>query len=259
MHLTILQYGLGLLCGALVGFSLGLVGGGGSILAVPLMAYVVGVPDPHVAIGTSAFAVAANAAANLVGHTRRGTVKWRCAAVFAAAGVLGAFAGSSLGKAFNGKHLLSLFAVLMLVVGALMLRPRKSEGDHLVKLSGANAPKLAGAGLLTGALSGFFGIGGGFLIVPALIAATGMPILYAVGSSLVAVAAFGLTTAVNYAFAGWVDWPLAGVFLLGGVGGGLLGAGAASRLSTRNGLLNRVFAGLIFVVAAYMLWKSTGH
>ena len=256
MHLTLLQYGLGLICGALVGFSLGLVGGGGSILAVPLMAYVVGVPDPHVAIGTSAFAVAANAAANLVNHARRGTVKWRCAAVFAAAGVLGAFGGSSLGKAFNGKHLLSLFAVLMIVVGGLMLRSRKGDSDEEVRLSRANAPKLAVAGLLTGTLSGFFGIGGGFLIVPALIAATGMPILYAVGSSLVAVAAFGLTTAINYTFAGWVDWPLAGVFLAGGVGGGLLGAGAATGLAAKKGLLNRVFAGLIFVVATYMLWKS---
>src|SRR5689334_25301363 len=83
---------LGLASGALVGFSLGLIGGGGSILAVPLMVYVVGMPDPHVAIGTSAVAVGANAAANLLPHARQGTVKWRCAAVFAAAGVLGAYA-----------------------------------------------------------------------------------------------------------------------------------------------------------------------
>ena len=259
MHLALLQYGLGLLSGALVGFSLGLVGGGGSILAVPLMAYVVGVPDPHVAIGTSAFAVAANAAGNLIDHARRGAVRWRCALVFAASGVVGAFAGSSLGKAFGGKHLLSLFAILMTAVGVLMLRPRKDDGDHEVRLSRSNAPKLAVAGVLTGGLAGFFGIGGGFLIVPALIAATRMPILYAVGSSLVAVAAFSLTTAVNYAFAGWVNWPLAAVLLAGGVGGGLLGARSASGLSTRRGMLNRVFAILIFVVAAYMFWRNTAQ
>src|SRR5271157_431390 len=88
--------------GVLVGFSLGLIGGGGSILAVPLLLYVVGVSDPHIAIGTSALAVAVNAFANLAQHARAGTVKWPCATVFAAAGVAGAFLGSSLGKAVAG-------------------------------------------------------------------------------------------------------------------------------------------------------------
>ncbi len=105
-------------------------------------------------------------------------------------------------------------------------------------------------------LSGFFGIGGGFLIVPSLMGSTGMPIYYAVGSSLVGVTAFGLTTAFNYALAGWVDWPLAGVFIGGGVLGGLAGARLAKSMSSRKGLLNTVFAGLIFVVAIYMLYQS---
>src|SRR5215471_20180374 len=86
---VLLQIALGLASGSLVGFSLGLIGGGGSILAVPLMIYLVGVPEAHVAIGTSAVAVGVNAAANLAQHARRGTVKWRCAAVFAAAGIIG--------------------------------------------------------------------------------------------------------------------------------------------------------------------------
>ena len=140
--------------------------------------------------------------------------------------------------------------------GSRSIRRRKGEDDHEVRLTGANAPRLVVAGALTGALSGFFGIGGGFLIVPALIASARMPILSAVGSSLVAVTAFGLTTAVNYAFTGWVAWPLAGVFLLGGIGGGLLGAGAASGLSIKKGMLDHVFAALIFVVSAYMLYRS---
>ena len=94
---------LGLASGALVGFSLGLVGGGGSILAVPLMVYVVGVADAHVAIGTSAIAVAVNAAMNLSNHARGGTVRWSCALVFAAAGIAGAFAGSIFGKMLDGR------------------------------------------------------------------------------------------------------------------------------------------------------------
>ncbi len=249
--LSLLQYGLGAGAGSLVGFTLGLVGGGGSILAVPLIVYLVGVKDPHLAIGTSAFAVAANAFANLLNHARHGAVKWKIALLFAAAGVVGAALGSSLGKAVDGQKLLALFAVLMLVVGALMLRGRSAAGDPDVTLTASNAPKLVGTGAATGMLSGFFGIGGGFLIVPSLMGSTGMPIYYAVGSSLV-----GVTTAFNYALAGWVDWPLAGVFIGGGVLGGLAGARLAKSMSSRKGLLNTVFAGLIFVVAIYMLYQS---
>ncbi|WP_230533340.1 sulfite exporter TauE/SafE family protein [Microvirga roseola] len=256
MVLSLVQGALGLASGSLVGFSLGLVGGGGSILAVPLLVYLVGVSPPHVAIGTSAVAVAANAAANLLNHARAGHVKWRCALVFAAAGMVGAFGGSSLGKMVEGEKLLALFAVLMLVVGALMLRGRSGGGEASVRLGRDNAFKLVGAGLGAGALSGFFGIGGGFLIVPGLILATGMPILYAVGSSLVAVTAFGLTTAANYALSGLIDWPLAALFVAGGVLGGLLGTRSAKVLSTRKGALNTVFAALIVAVAIYMLIRS---
>jgi uncharacterized membrane protein YfcA len=251
-----LQYALGAASGTLVGFTLGLVGGGGSILAVPLMVYLVGVPSPHIAIGTSAVAVAANAAANLVPHARAGNVKWRCAGMYAAAGVAGAWFGSGLGKAFDGDKLLFLFALLMIVVGGLMLKGRETLGNPAVRLNRENAPKIAGFGALTGLFSGFFGIGGGFLIVPGLIASSGMPMINAVGSSLVAVTAFGLTTSLNYARSGLVDWSLAAAFIAGGVGGGLIGAWAAKRLAGRKGLLNTVFAGLIFIVAAYMLWQS---
>ena len=256
--LSVTQGMLGLASGSLVGFSLGLVGGGGSILAVPLLIYLVGVSDPHVAIGTSAIAVAANAAANLANHARAGNVKWHCALVFAAAGVAGAFLGSTLGKIVEGQKLLALFSIVMMVVGALMLKGRSGEGEPSVRLNRENLPKLLVAGLVTGALSGFFGIGGGFLIVPALIVATGMPILYAVGSSLVAVTAFGLTTAANYALSSFVDWSLAGLFVSGGVLGGLLGARSANSLAGRRGALNTVFAALIFAVAIYMLVRSLG-
>lgn len=254
--LDAVQYALGAASGGLVGFTLGLVGGGGSILAVPLMIYLVGVPQPHIAIGTSALAVAANAAANLVPHARAGTVKWRCAGMFALAGVIGAFLGSTVGKAIDGQRLLFLFALLMLGVGLLMLRHRKATGNPDVQCRRENAPKVFGFGVGTGLFSGFFGIGGGFLIVPALMASTGMPMRNAVGSSLVAVTAFGLTAALNYAFSGLVDWPLAGIFIGGGVIGGTLGAAASHRLSAQKGTLNMVFAGLIFIVATYMLWRS---
>jgi uncharacterized membrane protein YfcA len=255
MTLEPIQYLLGAFSGALVGFVLGLVGGGGSILAVPLMVYLVRVREPHLAIGTSALSVAANAAFGLLSHHRIGNVKWRCASVFALTGIIGAAIGSTLGKAFDGQKLLFLFALVMILVGVLMIRRRGHVGDAAVRLGRENAGKLVFYGFGTGLFSGFFGIGGGFLIGPALIAATGMPMLTAVGSSLVAVTAFGLTTAANYARSGLVDWPLALLFIAGGFLGSFGGTRAAKRLSGA-GHLTTVFAALIFVVAAYMLWKS---
>ncbi len=254
--ISVMQGVLGLASGALVGFSLGLVGGGGSILAVPLMVYVVGVPEPHVAIGTSAIAVAANAAVNLSNHARGGTVVWSCALPFAAAGIVGAFAGSILGKMVDGQKLLALFALLMLVIAVLMLKTRSRIGLPDVQITLANTPAILGLGLVTGTLSGFFGIGGGFLIVPALMLATGMPIMNAVSSSLVAVTAFGLTTAASYAWSGLISWGLAGLFIAGGIAGGLIGTRSARLLSERRGALNIVFAAVIIAVALYMLARN---
>src|SRR5436190_10387819 len=254
--ISLMQAVLGLASGALVGFSLGLVGGGGSILAVPLMVYVVGVPEPHVAIGTSAIAVAANAAVNLSNHARGGTVMWSCALPFAAAGIIGAFAGSLLGKMIDGHKLLALFALIMLVIAALMLKTRSRIGLSDVKMDSSNMSAIIGLGLATGTLSGFFGIGGGFLIVPALMLATGMSIMNAVSSSLVAVTAFGLTTAASYAWSGLISWGLAGLFIAGGIAGGLIGTRSAQSLAARRGALNTLFAAVIIAVALYMLVRS---
>jgi len=247
---------LGLASGALVGFSLGLIGGGGSILAVPLMVYVVGVSDPHVAIGTSAIAVAANAGINLFNHARSGTVRWSSAVAFAACGIIGALIGSIFGKLLDGRKLLELFALLMLLIAVLMLRTRSRAGLPDASMSLGNMPAIAGLGVATGTLSGFFGIGGGFLIVPALMLATGMPIINAISSSLVAVTVFGLTTAASYAWSGLVSWDLAGWFIAGGLAGGLVGTRLARLLSARHGALNTVFAAVIIVVAIYMLTRN---
>jgi uncharacterized membrane protein YfcA len=123
-------------------------------------------------------------------------------------------------------------------------------------MSMANLPALVGLGLATGSLSGFFGIGGGFLIVPALMLATGMSIMNAVSSSLVAVTAFGLTTALSYAWSGLVSWGLAGLFIAGGIAGGLAGTRSARQLAERRGALNVVFSAVIIAVALYMLARN---
>jgi uncharacterized membrane protein YfcA len=249
-----------LAAGALIGLVLGLVGGGGSILAVPLLVYVVGVKSPHVAIGTAAVAVALNAAAGLAGHAKSGNVKWPCALVFAGAGVIGALIGAEAGKAIDGERLLALFGLLMVVVGALMLWRRGAAENPGVRLSRESArhllPRLVPAGLVVGLLAGFFGIGGGFLIVPALIAATAMPIGVAIGTSLVVVTALGASTAASYAMSGYVDWPLVALLAAGGAAGTFPGRWIGRRLAARKGLLNAGFAALVIAIGLYVAWRG---
>ena len=248
---------LSLVSGAVVGIVLGLVGGGGSILAVPLLVYVVDVEPTHVAIGTSALAVSVSAFASLVPHARAGHVKWRCAFVFAGSGVLGALAGAELAKAVPGDHLLVLFGGLMVVVGLLMFRRRDDEGNPDIRLGSDTArellPLLVGIGFAVGALSGFFGIGGGFLIVPGLILATGMPLIFAIGTSLVAVGAFGAATAASYTFSGLINWNVAAFFVLGGLLGGLAGMAFGRLLAGRGKALGLFFASIVVLVGIFVL------
>lgn len=248
--------------GAAIGLILGLVGGGGSIIAVPLLVYLVGVASPHAAIGTAAVAVALNALVGVAAHARAGTVKWPCAATFSMTGVIGATLGAHLGKAMDGERLLGLFGVMMVLVGLAMLRPRKSLENPDVRLTRASAnvllPRLIPGGLGVGLLAGFFGIGGGFLIVPALILATGMPLRTAVGTSLVAVTALGLTTAVSYTLSGYVEWGLVGLLVVGGIIGAGIGIAAGKRLAGSKRVLELGFAALVVTVGIYVTAKGLG-
>lgn len=258
--MTFTEILLALAAGGLIGIVLGLVGGGGSILAVPLLVYLVGVQSPHAAIGTAAVAVAMNALAGLAGHARAGRVKWRCASVFAIAGVVGAAVGAELGKAFDGQRLLMLFGLLMIGIGLSMFRKRSAADDPNVRLTRESAavllPRLVPAGLGVGLAAGLFGIGGGFLIVPALIAATAMPLSVAVGTSLVVVAALGLTTATSYALSGYVDWSLVALLVSGGVAGSNLGIRLGRTMAQRKSLLERLFAIVAVAVGAYVAFRG---
>jgi len=246
---------LTLLCGGLVGFSLALTGGGGSTLAVPLLLYVVGMRNVHMVIGTSALAVSVNAYANLIPHAWAGHVRWREGITFSLAGVAGAVVGSEFGKLVDGRKLLLLFALLMIVVAVLMLIPRKPRPVGFASVRFL-MPRLMGIGFVAGAAAGFFGVGGGFMIVPGLMLASHMEILKAIGTSLFGVGTFGLTTALNYARSGLVDWVVALEFVAGGVVGGGLGAMAARRLSKTRGGLNVAFSVMIITVAIYMLVRT---
>ncbi|WP_439817121.1 sulfite exporter TauE/SafE family protein [Zavarzinia sp. CC-PAN008] len=260
MPLTLSVLAMTLGAGGLIGLVLGLVGGGAAILAVPLLVYAVGMPSVHAAIGTAAIAVAVNAATSLAGHARAGTVKWPCGLVFAAAGVAGAAAGAELGKSVDSAPLLLAFGVLMIGVGGLMLRPRRGVPRpevHLDRTSAARLlPRLVPIGLGVGLLAGFFGIGGGFLIVPGLILATAMPLANAIGTSLVGVTALGLTTAASYALSGDVDWRIAGVLIAGGLAGGVLGLAIGRRLAARKRLLEIGFALVVIAIGTIIALRG---
>src|SRR5581483_11438602 len=220
MTLGIVPVLLLLSSGAVVGLTLGLIGGGGSVLAVPLLVYLVGVPSAHVAIGSSAFAVA------------------------------------SLGKRLDGTELLALFGLVMIAIGVYMLTFKPKLTAHDVRLTPESAahllPRLIAIGAGVGLLSGFFGIGGGFLIVPGLVLATGMALQNEIGTSLVAVTAFGLAPAASYATSGLVDWRLAALVIVGGIAGTLIGTRANVRLATHRRALAVIFAGVVIAAGLYV-------
>ncbi|MFX4302500.1 sulfite exporter TauE/SafE family protein [Alicyclobacillus tolerans] len=252
--MTAIQIFLAVLSGGIVGFALGLLGGGGSILAVPLLLYVVGIGDPHVVIGSTAFAVAVNAFLNLIPHARHQHVKWKIAVQFAIPGAIGAYAGSAVGKWVPDKQILFLFAILMIIMAIRMIVPKKHQAEDTLHVQDqANVFKIIMIGMAVGFTSGFFGIGGGFLIVPGLMFSAGLPMIDAIGSSLFSVGTFGLTTAINYSISGLVNWWVVIEYIAGGMVGGIVGTVLASRLSSKRRTLNYIFSGVVFVVAIYML------
>lgn len=256
MDLPLISYGVAAAGGALIGLLLAVFGGGGSVLATPLLIYLVGVRDPHVAIGTAAAAVAVNALLGLVAHARVGRVKWPCALVFGGAGLAGSIVGAYLAKQVDGEVLLLWFGVAMAAVAVSMLLPQKGQGDPDVRLTWVLTLKLAPAGLLVGLAAGFFGIGGGFLIVPGLMAATGMTLAHAGASSLLSVVVFGAATSTTYAVSGLIHWPVFAALVAGGALGGLAAPPVVRSLAGRAALGRKLFAGMVLTTAAYVIWRS---
>lgn len=247
---------LSLASGAAVGFVVGLLGGGGSVLAVPLLVYVVGLGSVHVAIGTSAVAVCLLSLRSLIAHARADNVRWNVALIFGAAGIAGAFAGSSLAKAVDGRHLLILLGVLMLAVGIRMAVARNGNHTKNAKVSRGLILRLVAAGFVSGFISGFFGISGGVVIVPALVLAAGIATHAAIGTSLLIAAVFAAATAVNFAASGLVDWFIAGLLTLGGIAGSFTGLMLGRRLAAHKTALTLIFAAVIGATGFYILAKE---
>jgi uncharacterized membrane protein YfcA len=242
--------------GSLIGFSLGAFGAGGSLLTVPILVYAIGVPVQG-ATGSSLAIVGLNAATGALDYVRRGRALPRTALAFALSGVVAALAGVWLNHQAPGELVLVLFSVLMLGAALAMLRqrPRGAFGTAFdERYAAAGWVRLVVAGLLVGLLTGFFGIGGGFLVVPALVLVLGVPMHLAVGTSLLIImfnAVWGLLGNLQL---GTLDWSITAPFALGGVAGVLLGGRVAGRLPDR--LVRNAFALLIVAVAVYTFSRS---
>jgi uncharacterized membrane protein YfcA len=245
--------GLGL--GTLIGLSLGALGAGGSILTVPILVYVPGMPAQSAA-GTSLAIVGLNAAAGALDHLRRGRSLPRTGLAFGLSGLLGALSGAWPNHAVRADLVLALFALLMPGAAWSLLRRRAAPdaGDFSEHYGAAVWPRLVAAGMAVGLLTGLFGVGGSFLIVPALALVLGLPMRLAVGTSLLAIALNALWGVLGYPRFGGPDWALTGLFALGGLVGVLLGGKLAGRLPERA--LRSAFAGVIVAVAAYTFVRS---
>lgn len=227
--------------GALIGLALGMLGGGGSILTVPILVYILRL-DAHIAVATSLVIVGANALVGAGMHWRQCHVRLQQALLFGAYGIPAAYAGARLSRFLSGPVLLVLFALLMLVIAAVMLRGgAKPAGQG----NAASWWRVLLGGVGVGFLTGFLGVGGGFLIVPALVLLLGMEMPDAVGSSLVVIAinsAAGLAGQMSEAT---LPWTLIGIFVIAGLLGLRAGSWATRWISP--GRLRQSFA--VFVVA----------
>lgn len=262
ISLPMMQIALASLSGLSIGYTLGLVGGGAGLLAVPLLLYFVKVGDAHVAVGTTAASIALTALFNLASYARAGLVRWRVASLFAATGVGGALAGSRLSLAVDGHALTLLLAAIVAIVALLMIKRSLAQAQPLGIEGSSPAPSgfaTAGAGLAVGGVAGFFGVSGGFLSVPALNIIARIPMLEAVASSLVSVVVFGTTTAISYGLAGKVDLSLALALVAGGIVGGPVGIRSARLLAGRRTLMNRVFATMLLLIAAVIAYRGMTH
>ena len=244
-----------LLFGALIGVLLGLLGGGGSILAVPALVYAVGL-DMRQAIPVSLLVIGIASAVGAAPKVRAGHVQWRLAGVFAAAGIPATFAGAALGSHLSQSVLLISFAAVMVLAGVRMLTDDGPTGTACEIHDGGIdwrrcAPRSIPAGVVVGFLTGLLGVGGGFLIIPALVLMLGVEMSVAIGTSLLIIVANSAAGFLSHLQGLSIDWAVVGAFAATATVASLIAGYLGTRMDTDR--LQRWFAYLVFAVAAFVL------
>lgn len=245
------MFAVGLVLSLAIGLSLGLLGGGGSILTVPVIHYVFGV-EPHAAIAMSLVVVGTTSFIALIPHARAGRVRWRTGLVFGASSMLGAFEGGRIGAALPGPVLIPAFAMVMVAAGVAML-VRSRRGLISGPVHAPRVGRVLAIGLAVGLLTGTLGAGGGFVIVPALTLAGGLAIADAIGTSLFVIA---LNSFAGYAGASHaaLDYTMVGAVTASAIAGSFVGAQLVHRLAARH--LQQVFGYFVIAVAALMMLRE---
>lgn len=238
----------------LIGLSLGLLGGGGSILTVPLLVYVTGLPAKE-AIALSLLVVGVTSAAAAVSHARAGRVQWRTGILFGLAGMVGAYAGGRLAELIPGRILLLAFAVMMVATAVAMLRGRK-DVDPDAAPRRLPLGRILLDGTVVGLVTGLVGAGGGFLVVPALALLGGLPMPVAVGTSLVVIAMKSAAGFAGYLASVQIDWTLAAMVTAAAVVGSVLGGRLVSRVHPEH--LRKGFGWFVLVMATVILGQELG-
>lgn len=242
-----------------MGVTLGLLGGGGSILTVPILVYILNVEE-KTAIAMSLLVVGSTSLIAMLSHAKQGNVVWRTGIIFGGFGMMGAYLGGKIAKYIPGSLLLLLFALLMLVTGAAMLRPKKKTADSaaLEHQDDVKLPvgKVALEGIIVGAVTGLVGAGGGFLVVPALALLGGLSMKRAIGTSLLVIAMKSFAGFASFASFVQLDWQLFGAFTGAAIVGTIAGTWIATKLDASK--LRTGFAVFVFVMAPVMITKQLG-
>lgn len=247
MELTLV---ITLVLAVLVGVSLGLLGGGGSILTVPILSYVLGM-EPRAAIASSLFIVGVTSVVSVLFHAKARRVRWKMGLIFGVAGMVGAFGGGLAGGLIPGGVLMVLFAAMMVATATAMIRGRERASNPE---GGRGSPPLVRIlldGFLVGLATGLVGAGGGFLIVPALNLLGGLPMAVAVGTSLLVIAMKSFAGLGGYLVSVQLDWPIVIGFTAAAVAGSFVGtklAGMVPERSLRKGFGYFVLAMGVFVL-----------
>jgi uncharacterized membrane protein YfcA len=246
------MYPLAIALSLLIGVSLGLLGGGGSILTTPILIYALDV-EPKAAIATSLLVVGITSAAALVSHARAGNVEWRTGLIFGLAGMAGAAGGGWVAGFISADLLLLLFAGMMLATAVAMFRGRKQPPTE-AEGKAIQVPKVVAEGLVVGVVTGLVGAGGGFLVVPALALLGGLPMKKAVGTSLLVIALKSFAGFAGHAAHVTIDYKLAALVATSAVAGSFIGSRLADRIPAE--LLRKGFAIFVLVMAVFVLYQQ---